>query len=112
MSVTSTRSAGTKRRAVHGGSADKEPGARRALAPRPAPVTQIDVGAVRLITARERPVEHDIEMTVVVDVGNGERLKLAARGVKVHGPSDEASSPVAIINIDAPALKRGDHVRM
>src|SRR5437870_3273678 len=32
MSVTSARSAGTKRRAVHGGSADKEPGARRALA--------------------------------------------------------------------------------
>src|SRR6267378_5007647 len=51
-------------------------------------------------------------MAILIDVSQGQRLKLLARGGNSHGAPGEASPAISVIDVDPPALKRRDQVQV
>jgi len=85
---------------------------RRRSGPPTTAVPQIDVRAVGLIAAGKGSVDDKVEVAILVDVAECERVKLPRRRVKIHVAAGEASPAVAVVNVDPPALKRRDQVKV
>src|SRR5437879_11352078 len=75
-------------------------------------VPQIDVGPVRLLPPQTGAVDDQVDAAIVVDVPEGERLKGGARHGQGYGAAAEVSLPIAIVDVDPPALKRRHQVQV